>query len=197
MSVLSEDEKGQLKLIMAKLLEKSLEEFAEQYVYCWQPAFIKAVGCKLHYGQGKPELNEYLKTSWRLTGYEFISQSDIDARIGDRNANDYYINLIPVYTTNQKLNYNYYAILTAQHDDMIYGIVGGKELKTANLKNFQEFVGDWLYFFMDPKTRDKQMESMQPSSKKTKSSKKSKSTTKSTSSKATKSTKTGSSKTKK
>lgn len=132
---------------------KNMEEFAknEKTNSFLVPKFDRKIK---NYKKSNDKINEYLKTSWDLSTYVSLSQSDINARIAEVNPSDYYIRIFPIYTSNDKLQYQYYAILTASNNDMIYGSVGGRELKTGNLKNFQEYIGDWLYFFKDPKTRD-------------------------------------------
>lgn len=100
-------------------------------------------------------LNEALKINWKISNFDFLLENEVNKRVAEKRTNDYYIKSVPIYTSNSLMVYNYWLVLTATNNDVIYTNMGSTYLIPNNLKYFQIDIEKWLYYFMTKKNRDK------------------------------------------
>jgi hypothetical protein len=110
---------------------------------------------KKNYKKYNDNLNEALKLSWKISNFDFLLDNEVKKRVAEKRLNDYYLKSIPIYTSNSLMVYNYWLVLTASNNDVIYTNMGSTFLNSKNLKFFQIDIEKWLYYFMTKRTRDK------------------------------------------
>jgi hypothetical protein len=134
--------------------KKSMEAFSEdiRQRVLLVPKFDKD---RKDFKKFNEKLNEYMKINWKISNFDFLTQQEIDKRVAEKRTSDYYIKILPVYTANEKMVYNYYLLLTAANNDVLMTYMGNMYLVPGNMKIFQVNTEQWLYYFMDRKKRDK------------------------------------------
>lgn len=95
---------------------------------------------------------EFLKIKWKFSGYELITQKDLDQRLVT-GYNGFYLKSIPIYTANPKIDYQYVVFLTGDNQDVLYTYLSPTDLKPANLAYIQPRLEEWFVVHMTAKQR--------------------------------------------
>ena len=81
------------------------------------------------------DLEEALKTSWKLSKYEMTTSEEIEKKRLNGDPDSYYWRDFPIYTNT--ITYHYNVVLSTDGDAVLFAFLGKKRLKPTTLDTMQ------------------------------------------------------------